>query len=797
MSINKRLISTGAGAITCTTDSTDPFGDSSGVALYNLDYDASTAPDGTDYSGSPTNVEFGVGGKINYGARFNGSSSYIDLGTSLLGSRSAFSVSTWVNFDNINTQNFIFYNSESGTGGNVGFYDFGNGSIYFQPDASTSANRGYISNSGIYTTDEWVHIVMVFDGSATGNSNRLKAYIQGTERTLNYDGTIPSSTGTSTANSWIGGRSSTKFSGDIDQVRVFSKALSPDEVDELFAEAPCVYECTTDTVNYPTTNLAYYKLDNSAEDETGSYDGTESNIEYRFGRFGQAAVFNGSSSRIATGLTLPADSTMSFSFWLKSASNSSGNNYFLSDFDSAANNNSSRLSLAISTNNGFRIWISDGSSNWNSTDDIDLSSYVNLWMNLVVVINGTDVKVYINGGTPTTLTSSVAFGTAGSRQQHIGRAGDYNGGGYYEGSIDQVRIYSTALTSSQVTELYEEKPCADTSNFKAVLYEGNGGTQYISNVGFDLDVDNGGDGGLVWIKVRSASGYNHNLFDTIRGATYRLMSNISDAQDANGKLTSFDANGFSLGAGGDANPSQSMVAWVWKSGGEAVQNNDGTIQGANCIVSANTEAGFSIVKYTGNATAGATVGHGLDYPPDLIIVKSLDLSKDWYVFSELLGQSGGEYQFLELNDSPAANTFNTQQVWNGVLPTSDVFTLTGGSADNTINDDYIAYCWHSVAEYSKIGTYTGNGSTTGTIVSLDFAPSFVVIKGTDQTSDWIMIDNKRDTTNPNSARIDANSSGAEYTGENIMDLNTDGFQLKTSSSSKNGLDKVFIYMAFK
>ena len=72
-----------------------------------------------------------------------------------------------------------------------------------------------------------------------------------------------------------------------------------------------------------------------------------------------------------------------------------------------------------------------------------------------------------------------------------------------------------------------------------------------------------------------------------------------------------------------------------------------------------------------------------------------------------------------------------------------------------------------------------------------------MIKGTDQTSDWIMIDNKRDTTNPNSARIDANSPGAEYTGENIMDLNSNGFQLKTSSASKNGLNKVFIYMAFK
>ena len=137
-------------------------------------------------------------------------------------------------------------------------------------------------------------------------------------------------------------------------------------------------------------------------------------------------------------------------------------------------------------------------------------------------------------------------------------------------------------------------------------------------------------------------------------------------------------------------------------------------------------------------------------------------------------------------------------MWNSnINPTLTTFSLGSAAAANGNGNSHIAYCFHSVAGYSKIGTYTGNGSTTGTIVSLDFAPSFVMIKGADQTSDWIMIDNKRDTTNPNSARIDANGSGAEYTGENIMDLNSNGFQLKTSSASKNGLNNVFIYMAFK
>ncbi len=68
----------------CFTDTTDIFKDGSGVALYTLDYDASSATDATnDYSGTPTAVDFGVGGKSNYGARFNGSSSYIDTNYTL------------------------------------------------------------------------------------------------------------------------------------------------------------------------------------------------------------------------------------------------------------------------------------------------------------------------------------------------------------------------------------------------------------------------------------------------------------------------------------------------------------------------------------------------------------------------------------------------------------------------------------------------------------------------------------------------------------------------------------------
>jgi hypothetical protein len=119
-------------------------------------------------------------------AVFNGSSSYIDTGNVFSNNVSQITYSAWVNFYNLNTQNFIMFPDSSTTGHGFGFFDFGNGNLYFQSDNTTNSNRGYISNSGLYSTNEWVHFALVFDGTATGNSNRLKAYVNGNQLRLNH-----------------------------------------------------------------------------------------------------------------------------------------------------------------------------------------------------------------------------------------------------------------------------------------------------------------------------------------------------------------------------------------------------------------------------------------------------------------------------------------------------------------------------------------------------------------------------------------------------------------------------------
>lgn len=408
-----------------------------------------------NYDGTPTDVDFGVGGKSLYGARFNGSSSYIDLGASLLSSKSAFSVSTWVKFDNLNTQNFIFYNSESGSGTQLGFYDYGNGNIYFQPDASTSNNRGYISNSGLYTTDEWTHIVMVFDGSATGNSNRLKAYIQGQSITLTYDGTIPSNSGTSTCNSWIGGRASTKFSGKIDQVRIFNKAISAAEVSKLYGngagEIACTYTSTTNNVAYPIANTAYYKLDNNSKDSARST-----------GKFNEGAIYSGNNGKITIN-NFPTLTQVGISMWVNIADVTS--NYALAarygsiggadDREFAIYNygasNGFVASIYYNGNNGNAIIITGGDYLTNNT-----------WHHIAFTSDGsTQPKLYIDGVQRGTAQSNNNSYYSSSQPVLIGAfsaSSAYN----LTGRIDQVRIYNTALSSTDVSNLYAET-ASDTS----------------------------------------------------------------------------------------------------------------------------------------------------------------------------------------------------------------------------------------------------------------------------------------------------------------------------------------------
>ena len=322
-------------------------------------------------------------------------------------------------------------------------------------------------------------------------------------------------------------------------------------------------------------------------------------------------------------------------------------------------------------------------------------------------------------------------------------------------------------------------------HFNTKLYTGNGGTQSITGVGFQPD--------WVWIKKRNGA-VGHRLTDAVRGATKTLFSDDPATQNtlSNG-LTAFDSDGFSLGnETGVNNNSDTYVSWNWKANGAGSANSDGTLAST---VSVNTTAGISIVKYTGNGSAGATVGHGLGAKPNVIILKSYENGQQWAAYWEALGAT----KYMRFNTTNGEATSSAR--WNNTEPTTSVFTIGNDGEVNTNTEDHIAYCFAEKKGFSKFGKYTGNGadgSSTNNFIYTGFKPKWVMVKrSNDSGQQWTICDSVRSPTNVADSMewLFAESSGAE-TDEDLPYLLSNGFMPRTGHTYMNRNGFEYIYMAF-
>jgi hypothetical protein len=292
---------------------------------------------------------------------------------------------------------------------------------------------------------------------------------------------------------------------------------------------------------------------------------------------------------------------------------------------------------------------------------------------------------------------------------------------------------------------------------------------------------------FVWIKARNQT-YIHRLFDSVRGATKRLRSNGTDAEDtASTEVTAFTSTGYTIDSGlNSTSPTTNWVGWSWLAGGTGVSNTDGSI---TSTVSVNTTAGFSIVSYTGSPPV-ATVGHGLNAVPSFMILKDRDAVSDWIVFHSSLANN----QYLDLNNTNAVAT--DTNVWNNTAPTSSVFTVGDYSYTNPSSRAMIAYCFAEKKGFSKFGSYTGNGSTDGPFIYTGFKPAWVMIKLYNTTVDnWYIQDSKRLGYNFQNPDLRANTTNAENL-PGYADMLSNGFKLRDNGDGNNGSGYGYIYMAF-
>ena len=300
-------------------------------------------------------------------------------------------------------------------------------------------------------------------------------------------------------------------------------------------------------------------------------------------------------------------------------------------------------------------------------------------------------------------------------------------------------------------------------HFEARAYTGTGAGNTQTLTGFEFAPD------MVWIKNRT-SAYNHALYDTVRGASNRLYPNLKNAEASNAALSAFTSDGYTVGT--DAANENNQSSWNW--------NESAT-------------AGFDIVSYTGNGSAGNTVSHSLGVAPDLMIIKNRTTAgPHWFCYMRSMGNT----TWIPLDTNSTANTSVTDTL-NSTSPTSSIFTLGNSTKVNSSSTDYIAYLWSAVPGYSKFWYYTGNGNADGSFVYTGFKPAFLVAKNTATTNYWRMWDHKVQPTNPVATGFYPNVANAEDAPVNwTLDFLSNGFKVRNDDGEMNGNGQDIIYWAW-
>lgn len=317
-----------------------------------------------------------------------------------------------------------------------------------------------------------------------------------------------------------------------------------------------------------------------------------------------------------------------------------------------------------------------------------------------------------------------------------------------------------------------------TSFFNDKFYTGTGSTNALTGLGFQPD--------WVWIKARS-TGYDNNLFDSLRGTEKRLKANANSAEDTvSGSLTAFGTDGFTVGSDAGANNNGTTFAsWGWKAGTTSIPSGSTSDPSA---VSINTTAGFGIYKITAPGSGNYVLKHGLGAAPSMVLVKRTNGTQKWMVWHKTFSNATDDY--LVLNTNAAKATYST--CW-GTMNTTDCTIATGGTLDT--GGEHIIYVFTEKAGYSRFSEYVGNGNADGTFVYTGFKPKLVIVKEYGATGNWIM---KYDYhINQNDYYVLSNDSATEASGAVVgFDLLSNGFKLRGTAGDSNGSSANILYMAF-
>lgn len=198
---------------------------------------------------------------------------------------------------------------------------------------------------------------------------------------------------------------------------------------------------------------------------------------------------------------------------------------------------------------------------------------------------------------------------------------------------------------------------------------------------------------------------------------------------------------------------------------------------------------FDVVAYTGTGSA-LTVNHNLGVAPELMIIKRRDDVANWPVYHQALGASA--YLWLNATGGEGSNSGN----FNATTPTASSFSVGGANNTNASSGTYIAYLFATLSGISKVGSYTGTGSTLNVDCGFTAGARFVLIKRTDSTGDWYLWDSTRGIVSGNDPYLLLNSTAAEVTSTDYIDPLNSGFTVTSSApAALNASGGSYIFLA--
>jgi hypothetical protein len=297
-------------------------------------------------------------------------------------------------------------------------------------------------------------------------------------------------------------------------------------------------------------------------------------------------------------------------------------------------------------------------------------------------------------------------------------------------------------------------PTSGTSVFAPVVYAGTDTTTTVTtNIVPSLTIVKGSSNDSSWYWT-----------DMLRGSTKNLRSNTTGAQQFDGTVTPINT-GFILGvSNGFTNAGVSFISYSMLRAPQF----------------------FDEVCYTGTGSA-TTFTHNLTVVPELMIVKRTSAVADWAVYLSALGNN----KALNLNLDTGSSTTTTY--WNSTTPTSSVFTVGTATQTNGSGSTYVAYLFATCAGVSKVGSYTGTGSTQTINCGFTGGARFVMIKRADSTGNWPVFDTARGMVSGDDPVLFIDFTGPEEGGVTVFTVTT-GFQV-SGTTQVNASGGTYIFLA--